>query len=75
MSRKVNTEGQSLILLSRSIEEDEGEEGEEEGRRIKELEISENRSSINKYALGRYILFYINPHHANVENIVSSCQR
>jgi hypothetical protein len=47
----MNTEGQSLILRSRYIEEDDGE-GEEEEEKNKGLEVFENNSSINKYIPG-----------------------
>jgi hypothetical protein len=58
ISRNVNTGGQSLVLQSRSIEEEEGEREEVE-KKNKELEVFENKSYINKYVLGRYILFYM----------------
>jgi hypothetical protein len=49
----MNTEGRSLILQSRYIEEDDGEEGEEEEKKNKGLEVFENKSYINKYIPGR----------------------
>ena len=58
MSSNMNTEGQSLILRSTYIEEDDGEgqeeeEEEEEGKKNKGLKVFENNSSINKYIPGK----------------------